>query len=130
MEPIVLEGKYSSAKIFTNKIEETAETQIQNLLDHPMSKDAHIRIMPDVHAGMGCVIGFTAKLTDFVVPSLIGVDIGCGVLAQRINFRLTDDKERREFFEDVDKWIHEAVPSGFQCHEAPIQIQELRSEFE
>ena len=60
-----------------------------------MSKNAHVRIMPDVHAGMGCVIGFTARLTEFVVPSLIGVDIGCGVLAQRINFRIKDDQLKR-----------------------------------
>lgn len=35
--------------------------------------------MPDVHAGAGCVIGFTGNLGDKVIPNIVGVDIGCGM---------------------------------------------------
>ena len=60
--------------------------------------------MPDVHAGAGCVIGYTAKLTNLVIPNLIGVDIGCGVLARRIPFMVTEEN-RDKFFEKVDKTV-------------------------
>ena len=33
--------------------------------------------MPDAHAGKGCTIGTTMRITDKVCPNLIGVDIGC-----------------------------------------------------
>ena len=68
-----LTGKYGNATVFNDMVEEEAINQIVELMNQPMSKDAHVRIMPDVHAGAGCVIGYTAKLTDYVVPNLIGV---------------------------------------------------------
>lgn len=64
-------------KIFTNNIEEEAVKQINELLEQESFKDCKVRIMPDVHAGKGCVIGFTADLGDKVIPNIVGVDIGC-----------------------------------------------------
>lgn len=72
-------GKYNSADVYTDLIEESAEVQIKQLCDQPFTKDCRIAIMPDVHAGAGCVIGFTANLGDLVIPNLIDVDIGCGM---------------------------------------------------
>ena len=66
-----------NVKIFTDLIEERAEAQVYEMANLPAFKDAKIRIMPDVHAGMGCVIGFTADLGDKVIPNIVGVDIGC-----------------------------------------------------
>ena len=66
-------------KIFTDNIEQEALDQIHTLLSQDAFKDSKVRIMPDVHAGKGCVIGFTADLGKRVVPNLVGVDIGCGV---------------------------------------------------
>ena len=60
--------------------------QIETLVNAPAFEGARIRIMPDAHAGAGCVIGFTANLGDKVVPNLVGVDIGCGMLTSRIEF--------------------------------------------
>ena len=48
-------------KIFTNNIEQKALDQINLLLEQDAFKDCKIRIMPDVHAGAGCVIGFTRR---------------------------------------------------------------------
>ena len=73
-------GAFSTAKIFSNTIEESAAEQIKQLCDQEFVKDARIRIMPDVHAGAGCVIGFTADLGEMVIPNIVGVDIGCGML--------------------------------------------------
>lgn len=54
-----------------------AISQIIELCNQEFTKGCKIRIMPDCHAGAGCVIGFTADLGDKVIPNLIGVDIGC-----------------------------------------------------
>lgn len=67
-------------KIFTDNIEENALEQIKELLSIDVFSDKKIRIMPDVHAGAGCVIGFTGDLGDKVIPNIVGVDIGCGSL--------------------------------------------------
>lgn len=66
-------------KIFTDNIEENALEQIRELLSIEVFADRKIRIMPDVHAGAGCVIGFTGDLGDKVIPNIVGVDIGCGM---------------------------------------------------
>ena len=66
-------------KIFTDNVEETALEQIRGLLAIDVFSDKKIRIMPDVHAGVGCVIGFTGDLGDKVIPNIVGVDIGCGM---------------------------------------------------
>lgn len=50
----------SDIKIFAKTIEETARQQIELFSELEAFKDSKIRIMPDVHAGAGCVIGFTA----------------------------------------------------------------------
>ncbi|MBQ1960912.1 MAG: RtcB family protein, partial [Akkermansia sp.] len=67
-------------KIYTDEVDELAKKQISKLLAQPAFADAKVRIMPDVHAGKGCVIGFTADLGDKVIPNIVGVDIGCGML--------------------------------------------------
>ena len=69
-------------KIFTDRIEDSASEQIKELLSIDVFSRCKIRIMPDVHAGAGCVIGFTGNLGDKVIPNIVGVDIGCGILVQ------------------------------------------------
>lgn len=73
----IIEGY--DVKIFTDNIEENALAQIKELLSIDVFSDKKIRIMPDVHAGAGCVIGFTGNLGDKVIPNIVGVDIGCGM---------------------------------------------------
>ena len=72
--------KYEKSKIFTKNIDEEALKQINELLEQDAFKDSKVRIMPDVHAGKGCVIGFTGDLGNKVIPNIVGVDIGCGML--------------------------------------------------
>ena len=92
-------------KIFTDNIEDEAKSQINTLLSQDAFKDCKVRIMPDVHAGKGCVIGFTANLGDKVIPNLIGVDIGCGVRVAELG-KIDID------FEKLDTLIRDRVPSG------------------
>lgn len=93
-------------KIFTDNIEETAEEQIRQLLSIDVFSNCKIRIMPDVHAGAGCVIGFTGNLGDKVIPNIVGVDIGCGMLVQPFDCRQEID------FHALNEYIVHAIPSG------------------
>ena len=93
-------------KIFTNNIEENALEQIKTLLSIDVFSDKKIRIMPDVHAGAGCVIGFTGDLGDKVIPNIVGVDIGCGMRILNIG-KLTDID-----FHAFNEHIRSFVPSG------------------
>lgn len=113
-------GKYNSADVYTDLIEESAEVQIKQLCDQPFTKDCRIAIMPDVHAGAGCVIGFTANLGDLVIPNLIGVDIGCGMLVVCLGKTEMDNRE-------LDNIIHNHVPAGMNTHDvAAVSYPALR----
>ena len=101
-----LRGRYNTAKVFTDLIDENAIAQIIMLLNQPMSEGQQIRIMPDVHAGAGCTIGTTMTITDKAVPNLVGVDIGCGMETVRI-------KESFIEVQKLDKVIRNQIPSGF-----------------
>lgn len=100
----------SDLKVFTDNIEPEALEQIYTLIKQPAFKDCKIRIMPDVHAGAGCVIGFTADLGDKVIPNIVGVDIGCGMLTVGLGNIDID-------FDKLDKAIRKVVPSGRNVHE-------------
>lgn len=106
----VLKGKYTAARIMIDYIEETATTQIYKVLNHPAFKGTSIAIMPDAHAGAGCVIGYTQTMNDYVVANLVGVDIGCGVYAYNLGQREVD-------FGKFDRLIRENIPSGFSVRE-------------
>ncbi len=93
-------------KIFTDNIEEKALEQIKMLLSIDVFSDKKIRIMPDVHAGAGCVIGFTGNLGDKVIPNIVGVDIGCGMRVLKLG-KLTHID-----FHGFHKHITANIPSG------------------
>lgn len=114
---IILNGKYNSAKVFTDNIEQDAIAQIIAFCSQPMSEGAQIRIMPDVHAGAGCTIGTTMTITDKVIPNLVGVDIGCGMETVRL-------KEKHIELQKLDKLIFEKIPSGFAIREKPHRYGE------
>ncbi len=59
-----LNGQYGSCKVFTNNCDNETISQLTNLLNQDFVTGSQIRIMPDIHAGKGCVIGTTMTLTD------------------------------------------------------------------
>ena len=103
---IELKGKVTQAVIFCDEVEPSALNQIYVFLDSPAFKDAQVRIMPDVHTGMGAVVGMTATMTDKAIPNVIGVDIGCGVASYCLG------EIRGLNFEHLDKYIRQNVPFG------------------
>lgn len=100
-------------KIFTTDIEQEAIKQIDELLEQEPFKNCKVRIMPDVHSGKGCVIGFTADLGNKIIPNIVGVDIGCGMLCVELgNIDLNLEK--------LDKIINEFIPAGRNIREKEI----------
>lgn len=100
-----LKGKYNTAVVMTDFVESDAIGQIIAICSQEMFKESQIRVMPDVHKGKGCVVGFTAKVKDKIVPTLIGVDISCSVSAYKLDAKNID-------FDKLDAVIREHVPSG------------------
>lgn len=96
-------------KIYARNLEEEARNQIDALANCPVFEGSKIRIMPDAHAGKGCVIGFTADLGTKLVPNLVGVDIGCGMYACRLDDPLSA-------LEDFDAQVKRSVPMGHRVH--------------
>ena len=96
-------------KIFAQDIEHVALNQIHALASHPVFMNEKIRIMPDVHAGVGSVIGFTSTFTDKIIPYTIGVDIGCGVIVANIG-------KTELNLSSVDRFIKENIPHGRNEH--------------
>lgn len=132
---IEVKGKYNTATIYTDNIEEAAYSQVLNLMNQKFAEDSKFAIMPDCHAGAGCVIGLTMKVVDKVVPNIVGVDIGCGMLVVKV------DKSFKFDLEKVDRIWHEDIPSGMNWrtkkHEfadrakiedilAPVNVEKLK----
>jgi len=108
-----IEGKHNIATVYGNA-DTTTISQIIELCNQKALSDSKIKIMPDNHAGKGCVIGTTMTITNAVVPNLVGVDVGCG-MSVRIYKKSTTDMD----FKSLDRVIREKVPSGFNARISP-----------
>ena len=107
---IEIQGKFNTAKIFTDVVDNASIAQVQELCNQAFTAGSRIRLMPDIHAGKGCTIGTTMTITDKVVPNLTGVDIGCGMETTRI-------QESHMELQKLDKLIYEKIPSGFSIRD-------------
>ncbi len=115
-----IRGKYGEAKIFTHNVDDMTIEQVTGMLNENIAVDGNVRIMPDCHAGKGSVIGTTMRIHDKVVPNLVGVDIGCGMLCTQINREGT----ARVDYEKLDAAIQELVPSGMSVRNQPHRLSE------
>jgi len=125
---IELTGKYNSAKVFTDQLEDMARAQIKELCDQEFVQNSKIRIMPDTHAGVGCTIGTTMTIQDKIVPNLVGVDIGCGMAVAKL--QLDSNKIN---FDELDEIVRKYIPSGFSVRDNAhpfvnkIELEELKA---
>lgn len=101
-----LQGKYATAKVFTDVVDEASISQVITLLNQPYVDGSRVRMMPDIHAGAGCTIGTTMTISDKICPNLVGVDIGCGMETIRI-------KETHIEPQKLDRVIRDGIPYGF-----------------
>ena len=102
---IEIKGTHNTALCYCKELEPTAEDQIKAVCDRDEFAGCKIRIMPDVHAGMGCTIGTTMTILDKIVPGMVGVDIGCGMETTRL-------AERTINFLKLDAMIRGNIPCG------------------
>lgn len=118
---ININGKFNSAVCFTDELEESAMEQIKAVCDTEAFQGMKIRIMPDVHAGKGCTIGTTMTIADKIVPSMVGVDIGCGMYTVYLGNIHID-------FEKLDAAAH-FIPSGrnvWEVRQERFDLTELK----
>ena len=116
-----IKGTFETAKCYATNIEWSAIEQIRAMCDQPFTEGANVRIMPDAHAGKGCTIGTTMRVTDKAVPNIVGVDIGCGMYTVDLG---RSDINLAEF----DEACH-TIPSGhavWQGTEERFDLEELR----
>jgi RNA-splicing ligase RtcB len=105
VKPILVKGKHNEALVYAKALESTCENKIRQYLDHEAFAETRVRIMPDVHLGKGTVIGWTATYGSLLIPSVIGLDIGCGVSACNLG-------RGKLAFDKLDKFIRKNIPSG------------------
>ena len=104
---IKVTGTYNTAICYTGELEPASLEQIKSVCDRQEFAGCKIRIMPDVHAGMGCTIGTTMTVSDKIVPGMVGVDIGCGMETVKI-------AEKEIDYAALDELIRREIPSGFE----------------
>ncbi len=99
----------NETKIYAETFEFEAYDQVKRLANSEAYQNQKIRIMPDAHAGKGCTVGTTMTITDKITPNLVGVDIGCGMLAIKL-------KDKKIDFKELDEVIKAYVPNGSEVH--------------
>lgn len=98
-------------KIFAKNYDKNIHTQINNTINSGIFNGKKIRIMPDTHVGMYCVIGFTAEMGNKINPNIVGVDIGCGVSCTELSGDTPLDLQK------IDDFIRKDIPSGMSVFE-------------
>ena len=106
----VIKGKYNQANVMIDTIDETTRSQIQGFVNNPSFNGSYIAIMPDCHAGVGSCIGFTMQMNARIIPDVVGVDIGCGMLSAKFDVESFD-------IPAFDAFIKESIPSGFAVND-------------
>lgn len=90
-------------------VEEQAKDQLRNVATLPFIHK-HLAVMPDVHWGMGATVGSVIATKGAVVPAAVGVDIGCGMIAQETSLRACDLPDTLAL---IRSDIERAIPHGF-----------------
>lgn len=106
----IIKGKYNQANVMIDVIDEPTRSQIQGFVNNPSFAGSYIAIMPDCHAGAGSCIGFTMQMNDRIIPDVVGVDIGCGMLSSKFDVDHID-------LPAFDQFIKENIPSGFAIND-------------
>lgn len=95
-------------KAWTKDIEESALQQLHNLSTLPFIHK-HVAVMPDCHWGMGSTVGSVIPTIKAIVPAAVGVDIGCGMVAHKLNIR---PDQLPDSLAEVRGAIEAAIPHG------------------
>lgn len=113
---MIIKGKYTEAEIKAVEYDDGVVKQIYNMLQSPGINNKVV-VMPDTHVGKGSVVGFTMPVTNRVIPNVVGVDIGCGMLTAKIN-------APKQTLQEIDTLIREVIPVGFNVHKFAVDDSE------
>ena len=103
-------------KIFTDDIDRNSRLQLAEVARLPIVR-GHIAAMPDVHLGIGATVGSVIPTRRALIPAAVGVDIGCGMAAQRLT--LTAD-QLPDNLKKVREAIEQHIPVGRAGHETAV----------
>ena len=118
---MIINGKTTSAEIFTDNIEESALIWVRELCDHPAMEGIPIVQMPDVHSGAMCNVGTAYPIGLYVNPDHIGVDIGCTISMHQLSCKVDPHD-----FALLDHRIRETIPMGKEiCCKNSLNEKEL-----
>ena len=121
IKSMIINGKTTSAEIFTDNIEESARAWVAELCDHPAMEGLPIVQMPDVHAGSSCNIGTAYPIGAYINPGHVGVDIGCTISMHKLSDTVSPDD-----FALLDQRIREVIPTGTSiCAKNSLNEKEL-----
>ena len=95
------------------EFEDTAREQLRKISTLPFIHH-HIAVMPDVHMGIGATVGSVIPTKGAIVPAAVGVDIGCGMVAQRTSMLGSQLPDNLRPLRDT---IERTIPVGFSVHE-------------
>lgn len=108
----IIKGQYNSANVMIDDIDTETRKQIQGFVNNPSFAGSYLAIMPDCHAGAGSCIGFTMQMNERIIPDVVGVDIGCGMLSRKFDIESFD-------IPAFDAFIKDQIPSGFSMGDSP-----------
>ena len=99
-------------KIFTNDIDRESIEQLKKMAQLQFVY-SHIAVMPDVHVGKGATVGSVIPTKHAIIPAAVGVDIGCGMNAIRLNLKASQLPDN---LAPLRHAIERKVPVGFELH--------------
>ena len=108
---IELVGKYTTAKIFAETIEEGVYQQVYDIINCRAFEGQKVVCMPDVHVGASGPCGLVATIGSYVCPEHIGMDIGCSV-----SMMILDNKVPEEKYAEFERHIKNKIPFGFNLN--------------
>ena len=95
------------------EFDDTARRQLERTARLPFVYH-HVAVMPDVHAGIGATVGSVVATRGAIVPAAVGVDVGCGMVAQRTSLRAEDLPDN---LRPVREALERAISVGFGMHQ-------------
>ena len=123
IQKVINKGKVP-VKIYTDEIEHDALQQLLNIAQLPFVH-SHVAAMPDVHYGKGATVGSVIPCKAAIIPAAVGVDIGCGMNAVRLDL---DAAQLPDNLRKIRGAIEDAVPVGFEMHQKEaVKASTLRS---
>jgi len=95
--------------------EDAARKQVENMAAMPFIHK-HVAVMPDVHGGIGATVGSVIPMKGAIIPAAVGVDIGCGMIAQRTSLVASDLPDSLQWLRGE---IERRIPHG-RTHDGQV----------